>query len=65
MNMSLSTLWELVMDGDAWRAAAHMVAKGRERLSNWTELNWRKTLYMHTIYIINYFIFFNVTWIMN
>ena len=33
MEMSLSELWELVMDGDAWRAAAHGVTKSRIRLS--------------------------------
>ena len=37
--MSLSELWELVMDRDAWRAAMHGVAKSRTRLSNRTELN--------------------------
>ena len=36
--MSLSELWELVMDRDAWRAAMHGVAKSRTRLSNRTEL---------------------------
>ena len=41
MDMSLSEIWELVIDREAWRAAIHGVAKGQTRLSDWTELNWR------------------------
>ena len=38
MDMSLSELWELVLDREAWRAAIHGVAKRRTQLSDWTEL---------------------------
>ena len=45
MGMSLSKLWELVMDSKAWSAVIHEVIKSQIWLSDWTELTWSSQWY--------------------
>ena len=52
MDVSLSELREMVIIREAWHAAIHGVAKSRTWLSDWTELNWRKSKYLKFSLII-------------
>ena len=50
MDMSLSELWELIMDREDWGAGIHVVAKSWTRLSNWTELKHESAPLLYVLF---------------
>ena len=54
MDMSLSELWELVRDREAWHAAIHGITKSWTRLSDWSVLIWHESaMGVHVSPILN------------
>ena len=49
MAMTLSKLWEMIKDREAWCAVVHGVVKSRTRLSSWTELETKDEVWVLTL----------------
>ena len=60
VDVSLSELWEMVMDREAWRAAVHGVTKNWSWLSNCTQLHWTDFVTAVCLQFIFGFWFFDI-----